>query len=91
MRVLKQLPIPDGDADNDRIWCNWDDCENPSSFLHRVKICHAAPRYRHPSGQTCRHCEVKTFCSARCLDWWEHSHIPGRYGKTSPHLNPRFV
>lgn len=89
-RVLKQLPIPGGDADNDRIWCNWDDCENPASYLNRVKVCHAAAPYRHAGSQQCRFCEVKCFCSAYCLDYWSHSHVPGTYGKLSPGLNPRY-
>jgi hypothetical protein len=87
--VLKQLPVPGGDADNDRIWCNWDDCDNPASFMHRRQVCHAAAPFRHPGSQRCRMCEVKCFCSARCLDFWEHSHIPGQYGKLHG-TNPRF-
>lgn len=89
MRVRKQLPIPAlyGDPDNDRIWCNWDDCDNPSSYLHRVKICHAAGRYRHHRGQTCNGCEIKTFCCAQHLDYWTRSHQPGQYGKLGAGMN----
>jgi hypothetical protein len=86
-RVRKQLPIPGGDADNDRIWCNWDDCEYPGSNLNRVIICHASAPYRHSDGHICPFCEIKTFCSAQHKDYWSRSHVPGQYGKLSAGLN----
>jgi hypothetical protein len=87
-RVRKQLPVPGAvDADNERIWCNWDDCENPSSFLHKVQVCHASGPFRHSDARRCQFCEVKTFCCAQHLDYWQHSHEPGRYGKLSGGLN----
>jgi hypothetical protein len=85
-RIRKQLPIPGGDADNDRIWCNWEDCENPSSNLQRVIICHAAPRFRHQGG-LCAHCEIKTFCREQHKDFWARSHLPGQFGKLSAGVN----
>lgn len=87
-RIRKQLPVPGATtADDERIWCNWDDCENPSSLLHKVRVCHAAGPYRHSDGAQRSCCEVKTFCSAQHLDYWKHSHQPGRYGRLSAGIN----
>jgi hypothetical protein len=91
MRVRKQLPVPaaDGDPDWDRIWCNWETCDNPASGLHRLVICHAARR--HARAQMCQYCEIKTFCSEGHKDYQARSHIPEQYGKLAPGTNRRFL
>jgi len=87
MRIRKQLPIPDGDDEwNSRIRCNWDPCENPSSNLQRVVICHAAAPFRH-NGGICQFCEIKTFCREQHKDFWARSHLPGQYGRLSAGVN----
>jgi hypothetical protein len=86
-RIRKQLPVPgcEGDDWYDRIRCNWDECENPSSGLHRRHACHAARR--HGSSQRCPMCEIKTFCCAQHADFWARSHITGQYGRLSAGVN----
>lgn len=90
-QVRKQLPVPelDGDPDWDRIWCNWDDCEWPASYLFKVKVCHASRR--HPKAQTCRYCETKPFCCAQHLDYWTRCHLPGQYGRHSAGVNAMYL
>jgi hypothetical protein len=90
-RIRRQLPVPElyGDPDWERIWCNWDDCENPASSLFKVKVCHAAAR--HSRHQTCSMCETKPFCCAQHLDFWTRSHLPGQYGKLSAGVNAVFL
>ena len=91
MKVRKQLPVPAGygDPDWDRIWCNWEDCDNPSSGLHRLVICHGSRK--HARAQLCAYCEIKTFCCAQHLDFQAGSHIPGRYGKLAAGTNGRYL
>ena len=90
-RIRKQLPIPDGqDAWNERVRCNWEDCENPSSNLQRVVICHAASPYRHRDG-ICQFCEIKTFCRAQHKDFWARSHLPGQFGRLSAGVNGTYL
>lgn len=87
-RIRKQLPVPDGqDEWNERIRCNWEDCENPSSNLHRAVICHAAPKYRHADTHICQFCEIKTFCREQHKDFWARSHLPGEFGRLSAGVN----
>lgn len=95
--VRHQIPIPElyGDRDNERIWCNWEQCENPASSLHTAVECFAARGIRDhsefPRHPQCSECRRLAFCSARHMDFYLHSHVPGRYGKLSPGVNRRFL
>jgi hypothetical protein len=91
-RVRKQLPIADSpDEWNERIRCNWDDCENPASNLNRAVICHAAAPYRHSAGHVCQWCEIKTFCRVQHKDFWARSHLPGQYGRLGAGINAVYL
>jgi len=91
MRVRKQLPVPEayGDPDWERIWCNWETCDNPASGLFWRLECIAA--IRHGRDQRCWGCRKRTFCSAQHLDYDSRSHIPGLYGKLSAGVNGRYL
>ena len=82
-----------GDPDEERIWCAWEACDNPASSLHAMVECMArrSPHGEHPRRPECRECRRIAFCSAAHMDYYEHSHVPGRYGRLSPGVNRNYV
>lgn len=84
-RVMKQLPVPEayGDPDQDRIWCAWEDCDDPGSRLHTQTVDYGSPgrpvlrRY--------------AFCSETHRGYWERSYYePVRHGMRPAGVPPRF-
>lgn len=98
-RVRRQIPVPeaDGDPDNDRIWCNWADCDNPASSLFVLTECYASRRdhSQRPRRPLCPGCRRVAFCCAQHMDYYDHSHIQhdGRseWGMLSPGVGPRYL
>ena len=106
-RILHQIPVRDEEAgpDNERIWCHWADCDNPSNAMHYLVECGAAPGVRAgnkrapgwwsgphpelPDRQMCSECRIITFCSEQCSAYYQRSHRPGLYGKLPAGVNPR--
>lgn len=97
-RIRHQIPVP-GPAGaaplNDRIWCAWADCENPASGLFTSVECFAAPHLRNhserPRRPECRECRRVAFCSVQCMEYYNHSHEPGRYGRLPAGVNRRWL
>ena len=98
MRIRRQAPNPGPYADewDSRARCGWELCENPGSTLFYVIECFSgvkAVRRDHPERpktMRCPDCTKTLFCCAQHADWYEHSHIPGQYGKSSPGVNARY-
>lgn len=108
-RILHQIPVNDRerspDGLNDKIWCHWADCDNPSNARLYMIECHASagvragnmrpagwwngPHGELPDRQMCSECRIITFCSEQCRGYYMRSHRPGLYGKLPPGVSPR--
>lgn len=97
MSVRHQIPIPEmyGDPENERIWCNWDDCGNPASSLHTGVVCYRAGGLRNhsqtPRRPECPECTRVAFCCAQHMDFYFGAHKRGRYGRLSAGLSGRYL
>jgi hypothetical protein len=70
--------------EGERIWCAWHDCDKYGVMLHQTIINEAKPGF---GVKLARY----VFCSAQCKDYFDHSHIPGEYGKLRGRHRHRFL
>lgn len=97
MRVRKQIPVPElyGDAEQERIWCAWSDCDNPASGLFTITECFAAAGVRShpelPRRPECSECRRVAFCCTQHAAYYVRSHRPGLYGRLPAGVNGRYL
>ena len=99
MRVRKQAPNPGAYTDewDSRVRCGWADCDAPGSMLHYLIECFSGrreARLTHPELPRrieCPDCTKVLFCSEQHRDFYQRSHLPGQYGRSSAGVNGRYL
>lgn len=76
-RHHRQLVITsqaDAEFEGDRIWCAWQDCDRYGYYCYQTVINEAKPGFP-------RKLARYVFCCEQHKDYFDHSHLPGEYGK----------
>jgi hypothetical protein len=81
--VAKHIIIREkNENEGQKIWCAWEDCDQYGYEMYQTVINEAKPGFAQKLARY-------VFCSPNHKYFFDHSHIPGEYGKLRG-TNPRF-